>query len=1041
MFSKFFIYRPIFATVVALVIILAGVVTLKSLPIETYPNITPPTVEVSAFYPGANAQVISQTVATPIEEEVNGVEDMIYMSSNCASDGSYTLTVTFEVGTDLDMAAVLVQNRVAVAEPKLPEEVKRQGVTTKKKSTNIVLLTSITSQDGTFDDLYLSNYATLRLRDELTRLNGVGEVTIFGASDYSMRIWLDPDQLNARKLVPQDILDAIREQNIQVAAGKIGQAPAPTGQNFEYVIDTQGRLTDPKQFEDIILKTSRDGGKTRLKDVATIELGAQTYTMESELNGYPAASLAIYQLPGANALDVFDRVESTMNRLSKNFPKGMEYHIPFDTTRFVHASIREVYITLLQAAILVFLVIFVFLQDWRATLIPAIAIPVSLIGTFSVMKMLGFSINLLTLFGMVLAIGVVVDDAIVVVENTVRHLDESKLSPKEAAAKAMEEVTGPVVATTLVLFAVFIPTAFLGGITGQLYRQFALTIATATGFSSIVALSLSPALCGIILRPTPTKKFIFFRWFDSVFALCEKCYAQTVRLFLRFAGVTLLIYLALVVYSVWQFTALPTGFLPDEDQGYLFVSVQLPDAASQERTRNTLHKVGEILAKTEGVENYVAINGFSMLDGGASTNAGTFFVSLKDWKERPGSALHSKGILAGLMPKLGTIQEAVVFGFIPPAITGLGSSNGFQLQLQDKGNIGLGELNKITREIIEDGTAQSGLAKLNSTFRPGVPQLYLEVDREKAKNLGLSLEVLYQSLGAYLGSAYANDFNAFGRTYQVKVQATPAKRNVKRDIRQLQIRNDNGDMLPVGSIVKVSDSFGPQMITRYNLYPSASIMGNAAPGYSSGQALNLMEQMADQKLPDSVGYEWTGMSFQEKQVGSSSTVIFALAILLVFLVLAAQYESWSSPMAVIMSVPMALLGSAIALTAAGMDNNVYTQIGLTLLIALASKNAILIVEFANEIRVVQKKSLYQACIESAKLRFRPILMTAFSSVFGFFPLVIATGAGAASRNALGLAVIGGMIGATIFGLLFVPVFYLVCRGIGEKAAGIFSKSK
>ena len=1029
MFSKFFIERPIFASVISIVIVVAGLVTFGGLPISQYPEITPPTVEVKGIYPGANASVVAETVAAPIEQEVNGVEDMIYMSSTSASDGSYTLTVTFDVGTDLDKAQILVQNRVKLAEPKLPEEVKREGLNTKKKSTSIILLISLYSPDGRYDELFLNNYATLRLRDQLSRIPGVGEVLIFPPSDYSMRIWLDPRQLKSRNITTQEVIGAIREQNIQVAAGQIGQPPAPVGQNLQLAVNVLGRLSDVEQFEQIIIKTAAGGRLTRLRDVARIELGGKTYDVTSQVGGTPSASVLIYQLPGANALQIAKQVRAAMKEMSALFPEGVKYRVPYDTTVFVDQAINEVYNTLWQAGLLVFIVLFLFLQDWRATLVPAVAIPVSLIGTLAVMGLLGFSLNMLTLFGLVLAIGVVVDDAIVVVEATIVHMERG-LPRKQAAIQAMSEVSGPVVATTLVLLAVFVPAAFLPGITGEMYRQFALTIAVATVFSTINALTMSPALSALVLRLPPERKNVFFRGFDAIFKRCENGYVGLAKVLVRRTAMIMIVFLAIGGFTGWQFGKLPTGFLPIEDQGYLIGSVQLPDAASLERTGAVLDTISDILGKTAGVADWVSLGGFSIIDGTNASNAATIFITLDPWDKRTTSELSMGAILGGLQARFNRILEAIVIAFPPPAIPGLGRAGGFEFQLQDRGGVGLRELARMADEIIADGGAQSGLSNLNTTFRANVPQLFAEVDRTKAKTLGIPLSEVFGTLQAYLGSAYVNDFNKFGRTWQVKVQADHRFRIEEDDIRRLDVRNANGNMVPVGTLVEVSRTLGPQTIQRYNLYPTALITGRSAPGFSSGQALNLMQQMADAKLPATMGYEWTGMSFQEKKVGSEAIMIFALAIFLVFLVLAAQYESWTSPAAVILVVPLAVLGTVVALLARQFDNNIYTQIGIVLLIGLASKNAILIVEFAAQQRAAGK-SLIEAATTAAQLRFRPILMTAISSIAGFMPLVVAAGAGAAGRQAIGTAVVGGMIAATIMSLLFTPVFYTVMQRLNE----------
>ena len=1035
MLSRFFIENPIFASVISIVIVMAGVVSVGVLPIAQYPEITPPTVEVKATYPGASAAVVAETVASPIEQEVIGVEDMIYMSSVSASDGSYTLTVTFDVGTDLDKANILVQNRVTLAEPKLPEEVKREGINTKKKSSTILVFVSLFSPDGRFDELYMSNYATIRIRDTLSRIPGVGDVVAYPASDYSMRIWLNPRQLKSRSLTTTEVIDAIREQNVQVAAGQIGQSPAPAGQSFEYAVNVLGRLVDIEQFEDIIIKTGEGGRITRLKDVARVELGGKTYSVTSRLTGSPSASIAVYQLPGSNALGVAAQVYAAMEQMSAFFPEGLEYTIPYDTTVFVEASIKQVYITLIEAVLLVFLVLFLFLQDWRATVIPAVTIPVSLIGTLAVMLAMGFSLNMLTLFGLVLAIGVVVDDSIVVVEATVAKM-ETGMNRKEAAIQAMSEVSGPVVATTLVLLAVFVPAAFLPGITGQLYRQFALTIAVATVFSSVNALTMSPALAALLLRPPPEKKNAFFRGFDALFRKLENGYTNVIKVAVRRVAIMLLLALGLAGLTGWQFTKLPTGFLPVEDQGYVIVHVQLPDASSQERTGLVLDKIEGILKKTAGVADWVVLGGFNVIDGTNASNTAVLWVTMKPWSEREDPSLKQDAIMTKLQGQFRRIQEAIVFAFLPPAIPGLGVSGGFQMQLQDRGGIGLQELNGMLREILQAGNAQKGLTGLNSTFRVEVPQLFAEVDRTKAKKLGIPLSEVFNTLQAYLGSAYVNDFNKFGRTWQVKVQADNQFRIEPEDIRNLEVRNDKGEMVPIGTLVGLEETVGPQTILRYNLYPTASITGGAAPGFSSGQALNLIEQLAQQKLPATMGYEWTGMSFQEKKVGSEAILIFGLAIVLVFLVLAAQYESWTNPTAVIMVVPLAVLGTVIAVLMKGSDMNVYTQIGITLLIGLASKNAILIVEFAMQER--QKgKSIFDAAVDASKLRFRPILMTAISSIAGFMPLVVASGAGGASQQAIGVAVVGGMVAATIMSLLFTPTFYVVM----QRVSGLRGKSE
>ncbi|MDH3876949.1 MAG: multidrug efflux RND transporter permease subunit [Desulfobacterales bacterium] len=1031
MISKVFIERPILATVVSLVIVIAGAVAFGTLPVAQYPEIAPPIVQVTTTYPGANAVVLAETVASPIEQEVNGVENMLYMASTNANDGTYTLDVTFAVGTDIDMAQVLVQNRVNTAEPKLPEEVKRQGVTVKKRSANILMFIALSSPDERYDSLFIHNYITLRIKDELSRQKGVGDVSIFGAEDYSMRVWLDPNRLKALNLTTQDVIRAIEEQNIQVAAGQIGEPPAPAGQEFQYSINTLGRLAEPEEFADIIIKTTEGTRITRVKDVGRVEMGAKTYNTFFGTNGKEAAGISIYPLPGANALDTAQAIRDTMGRLGEAFPEGLEWKIPFDTTLFIEQSIQQVYQTLIEAAIIVFVVIFIFLGDWRAAVIPGVAIPVSLIGTAAAMAALGFSINMISLFGLVLAIGIVVDDAIVVVENVSKKMEEG-LSGKEAAIKGMAEITGPVIATTLVLIAVFVPTAFLPGISGQLYRQFALTIATATVFSSINALTMSPALCALILRPAvPGKKQNFFlRGFNRVYGASENGYARIVGGMVRRTAIMGLVYIGLIVLSGWSLMSIPTGFLPIEDQGYAIAAYQLPDAASQERAREVVEKMDAIISKTPGVQDWITVGGFSALDSTNASNAGALYIVFADRAKREDEGLSQDVILAKLQAEFRRIQEASIFTVLPPVIQGLGTSGGFDFRLQDRGGIGPTQLQQWARQIIQDGSAQSGLVGLYTLFRADVPQLFIDVDRTKAKTLDIPLNDVFGTLQAFLGSAYVNDFNKFGRTYQVKVQAEPQFRVQAEDINQLEVRANNGEMVPIGTLVNVEDTLGPQVVFRYNLYPAATIGGKPAAGFSSSQALTLMEQLANTKLPPSLGFEWSAISFQEKQVGGEALLIFALALTLVFLVLSAQYESWSSPAIIIMAVPVALLGTAIALVMRGFDNNLYTQIGIVLLIALASKNAILIVEFARELRA-QGKDIVEAAAEAAKLRFRPVLMTAFSFIFGVLPLVFASGAGSASQQAVGTAVFGGMMASTALAVLFVPVFFVIFQRLSE----------
>jgi hydrophobic/amphiphilic exporter-1 (mainly G- bacteria), HAE1 family len=1031
MFSRFFIERPIFANVIAIVTVLIGAVALYGLPIEQYPEITPPTVQVRAVYPGANAEVVSKTVAQPIEEQVNGVENMLYMSSVSSGDGSYSLTVTFDIGTNLDTAQVLLQNRVSVAEPLLPEEVKRQGVTVKKQSSNILLVVSLSSPDGTYDNLFLSNYATLRVRDALARVKGVGEVTVFGASNYSMRVWLDPERLKVRGLTTQDVVASIQEQNVQVAAGTVGQPPSPEGVDFQYTVTVLGRLSDVEQFENIIVKTGNATQVTRLKDIARIELGAQTYDQFNLKQGQPTANIGIYQLPGANALDVARQVIDTIDTLSKKFPKGIKVDYPLNTTKFVDASIHEVYKTLLEAGILVLIVILVFLQDWRAVLIPATTVPVTIIGAFAALYALGFSANMLTLFGLVLAIGIVVDDAIVIVENAAHHIEKGE-PPKQATIRAMDEVLGPIIGITLVLMAVFLPSAFLGGITGQLYRQFALTIAATALISAINAVTLKPAQCALWLRPPSGKKNFFYRGFNRVYQFFENIYVAFVRRFVRHRFLMMLAFIALVIGTGWAYTRVPTGFFPTEDQGYILMAVQLPDAASQGRQREVMKKIDDILKETDGVEDFFTIGGLNLLDGSSASNAGTVFVTFEPWDVRLEKGRTQEVLLGEIGMKLAGIKEAVAFAFPPPAIRGLGFRAGFQMQIEDRADVGLAELQSVTQSVLDVARTQTSLVgqTLNSTFRPGVPQLFVDVDRDKVKALDIPLAAVFNTLQAYLGSAYVNDFNKFGRTYQVRVQAEPRFRADPQDIERLEVRNRTGSMIPLGSVAKITKSFGPQIINRYNLYPSASITGEPAQGVSSGEALRVMEQIADDNMPETMGYEWTNISFQEKKVGNEQYLIFALAVLLVYLVLAAQYESWLTPVAVLLVVPTGILGAIAAVWIRGMDNNLYTQIGIVLIIALASKNAILIVEFARELRH-RGRSILEAAVEASQMRFRPILMTSFAFILGIVPLVIATGAGSGGQRALGTAVFGGMIASTFLAVIFVPVFFVIIQTIEE----------
>lgn len=1032
--SKFFINRPIFAFVISLLIILAGGVTLFSLPISLYPDITPPTVQVTAYYPGANAEVISQTVAAPIEDKVNGVENMLYMTSTSSSAGVYTLTVTFEVGTDVDMATVLVQNRVNQATASLPNEVTRMGVVTEKKSSSILMMIGLTSDDPElYNNVYLSNYASLNIVDELKRIEGVGSVSTFGADVYSMRMWLDPEVLRIRNLTPDDILGAIKEQNIQVSAGKVGELPTSHSEAFQYTLDVKGRLTSPEEFGNIIVRYEEGGRVLRLKDVASIELGSKTYTTDSKINHQQSASICVYQLPGSNSLQVAADVQAKIDELSKNLPDGVNAEVTLDTTKFIEVSINEVYHTLFEAFVLVIIVILLFLQDFRSTLIPAITIPVSLIGTFAVMSVMGFSINTLTLFGLILAIGIVVDDAILVVENTARHMEESHLPPREATIKAMEEITGPIIGTVLVLLAVFVPTAFMGGITGEMYKQFAVTIAVSTAFSGLNALTLSPALCSLILKPTTKEsKFFVYRYFNKFFDKLQGGYTSVIKTFLRKSGVVLASFCILLVLVAFGFKKLPSAFIPTEDQGYFMISCQLQDGASLSETMDVMDRAVSILDSIPGVKASVAISGMSMAEGAQISSKGTMFVILKDWEERTDQAQSIGAIIQRFNKEASaTIEDAVLYAFPMPAIQGLGTSGGFECYVQDRGGLGVLELQRTAEDLAAQANLQAPLKQVRSSFKATVPQVFLHIDREQVKQYKLAISDVFSTLSAYLGSSYANDFVLFGKVFQVKIQAESQDRSVVEDVLKLSVRNKEGKMVPFGAFTTIERRLGTEVIARFNMYPAAYVSGDAADGYSSGQAQTAMAQLAQQTMPNSFGFEWTSMAYQEQKAGSSTVIIFALALVVVLMVLAAQYESVTSPMAVIMAVPVALLGIIVACFVSGRPMDIYTQIGMVLMIALSAKNAILIVEFARDYRK-EGKSIYESCVEAGQVRLRPILMTSFAFILGVLPLVTATGAGAESRVSLGLSVFAGMLMSTIVGTLIIPNFYQFWQKIQEK---------
>jgi HAE1 family hydrophobic/amphiphilic exporter-1 len=1036
MISRFFIDRPIFANVLAILMILFGAVALRDLPVERYPAITPPTVVVTTNYPGANARVIADTVAAPLEQQVNGVENMIYMASTSSADGSYSLTITYEIGTNMEDAQVMVQNRLATALPQLPEEVRRQGVTVKKQSSNIVLAISLTSPEKKQDALFLSNYANLKLRDALSRVTGVGDVVIRGAGAYAMRVWIDPDKMAALQLTDKDIRAALTRQNVQVAAGQIGQPPNLPGQAFQMAVTTYGRLSDPKEFGAIIIKSGSANEVVYLRDVAEVELGAQSYDAFSIRSGMDSANLLIFQLPGSNALEVAKNVREAMERIKPTLPDGVEYSIPFDTSKFVDSAIKEVYRTLIETGALVLIVILIFLQSWRALLVPATTVPVTIIGAFAVMSLLGFSINLLTLFGLVLAIGIVVDDAIVIVENATHHIEQGQ-SPREATISAMGEVTAPIIAITLVLMAVFIPTAFLGGITGKLYRQFALTIAATALISAINALTLKPAQCAVYLRPKSTRKNPFTWLFNLFYRPLERFYGWSIRQIVRVWWLMLLLFVGIAAFTAWWYQRTPVGFLPTEDQGYVIISVQLPDSANLDRTREAVEIMNSTFRKFQkkgAVENWFVLGGYSLLDGTSAPNGATAFAAWTDWSKRTSPELQQEALVRQLQIDFAQMQEAVIIVIVPPSIQGLGVAGGFQMQVEDREGNGLDALQERMQAIIDEAMKRPEIGMAASTFRAGVPQVYLNIDRVKAEKMKVLLDDVFATLQTNLGSVYVNDFNKMDRTFQVRVQATAKFRSNPKQILRLEVRNRDGGRVPLGTLLTPEFKTGPQSITRYNLYPTAAINGGAKPGVSSGEALQAMEEVASKALPDSMGFDWTGIALQEKRVTGQAVLVFGLAVLLVYLVLAALYESWLLPLAVILVVPLGLVGVVAAVNIRGFDNNIYTQIGTVLIIALASKNAILIVEFARELRLAGR-TIREAAVEAARMRFRPILMTSLAFILGVMPLVWATGAGAASRQALGTAVFGGMITATVLAVFFVPAFYVAIQKLIELRNG------
>ena len=1040
--SHFFIDRPIFAAVLSAFITIGGAIALFKLPISEYPEVVPPTVVVHANYPGANPKVVADTVAAPLEQQIVGVEDMLYMSSTATMDGSLALTVTFRVGADIDRAQVQVQNRVSQALPRLPEEVRNLGVTTVKSSPNLTMVVHLTSPDNRYDSLYLRNYAVLNVRDVLARLPGMGDVQVFGGGDYSMRVWLDPQKLAARNLTSGDVVDAIREQNVQVAAGQIGAPPSHESQ-FQLALNAQGRLTDEDQFRNIIIKTGQDAEIVRLGDVARVELGAQEYAIKAFLSNQNAVAIPVFQAPNSNALQLSEAVRKTMADLKKDFPEGVDYSIVYDPTVFVRQSIDAVIHTLLEAVILVVIVVILFLQTWRASIIPLVAVPVSIIGTFAVLLACGFSINTLSLFGLVLAIGIVVDDAIVVVENVERHIAKG-LPPLEATKAAMNEVSRPIIAITLVLCAVFIPVAFVSGLTGEFYRQFALTIAISTVISAFNSLTLSPALAAVLLKPHQAKpdrlsalmdKLLggFFRRFNRGFERSGNAYSRVVTHTVRRSAIAVAVYAGLIALTYFGFTSVPTGFIPDQDKQYVIAVAQLPPAAALDRTDEVTKRIGEIGLKTPGVAGAVQFSGMSVNGYTASSSSGLVFFTLDSFEKRRSKNLSAKAIAATLNAKLGSIQDAYVVVFPAPPVMGLGTLGGFKLQVEDRGDGGSDALYAAVQDVVKKASADPSLAGVFSSYQVNVPQLDVNVDRVKVKRQGVKLSDVFQTLQVYLGSLYVNDFNRFGRTFQVVAQADAPFRSHVEDILPLKTRNASGEMVPLGSLLTINETFGPDIVQRYNGYRAADINGGASPGFSSGQAQASMGRILTQTLPRGMTYEWTDLAYQQLISGSSTAFVFPLCVLFVFLVLAAQYESLTLPLAILLIVPMCLLAAIAGVLIDHSDNNVFTQVGLIVLVGLACKNAILIVEFAKHLEE-QGRDAVSAVLEAARLRLRPILMTSFAFIMGVVPLMLASGAGAEIRHALGVTVFAGMLGVTFFGLLLTPVFYVLIRRLTERRA-------
>ncbi|MCP1289512.1 MULTISPECIES: efflux RND transporter permease subunit [unclassified Chromobacterium] len=1026
MFSAFFIRRPIFASVISIVITLAGLAALKALPIEQYPEIVPPMISVSASYPGASAEVIANTVASPLEQAINGVDDMLYVQSTSSSSGKLSLSVTFKIGTDADQATINVNNRVQSVLSQLPEEVRRQGVNVTKKSSAFLQVISLFSPDKTYDTLFISNYALLNVVDELKRVPGVGDVINFAGQDYSMRVWLKPDRLAQLKLTPSDVAAAIREQNAQFAAGKVGAEPVKGKQDFTYTVTTQGRLSEPEEFENIIVRSNPDGSAVRLKDVARVELGALSYDFTGTHNGRPTIPIGIFLAPGANQLATAQAVEQTMQKLAVSFPKGLNYAIPYDTTKFVEVSIKEVYSTLAEAMVLVFLVVFLFLQNWRATLIPCLAVPVSIIGTFAGMYAFGFTINTLTLFGLVLAIGIVVDDAIVVLENVERLMTQEKLSPLQASFKAMDEVSGALVAIVLVLCSVFIPVAFLGGIAGQMYKQFAITIAVSVSISGLVALTLTPALCALLLKEGHQHPARFFVWFNNWFDRLTQGYSRGVVFLIKRSAVGILLFAGLIAICVGLFRIIPSSLAPDEDQGYIIAAAFLPDGASMQRTSATMTKLDAMTSKNPAVQDVMSFAGFDILTGGNKTNAGVSFITLKPWDERKTPNLSSQAVVGDTFAKgMMGITDGIVLAFNPPPISGMSNTGGFEAYVQSRGGASSVELGEVTKKLVAAAAKRPELKGVQTTFSASVPQIYVKLDRAKAKSLGVPVNTVFDTMQSTFGALYVNDFNKFGRTFRVQLQSEADFRTRVEDLRNIYVRSQDGNMIPLTALVTIKHTTGPESLERFNIFPAAKLVGGPAPGFSSGEALNVLEAVAKDTLPDGYTLAWTGSAFQEKSTSGSSAVVFGFGMIMVFLILAAQYERWSLPISVLMAVPFAMFGALMANWMRGLANDVYFQVALVTLIGLSAKNAILIVEFAVQQMEEEGLSVVEAAIEAAKLRFRPIVMTSLAFVLGCMPLAISSGAGSASRHSIGTGVVGGMLAATFIATFFIPMFFML----------------